>query len=131
MGGGATEASDMIDVYNKKPIKLTVKVEVPVKHHPQYNFVGRLLGPAGNTLKRLQAESCTKMAVLARGSMRDRVREEELRVSGNPEYQHLEQDLHVEVRAHARPADAYANAATALRRLEKLLTPINNANGRT
>jgi hypothetical protein len=38
----------------------------------QFNFVGKLLGPKGNSLKRLQEETLTKMAILGRGSMRDK-----------------------------------------------------------
>ena len=38
----------------------------------QFNFVGKLLGPKGNSMKRLQEESMTKMAVLGRGSMRNK-----------------------------------------------------------
>ena len=38
----------------------------------QFNFVGKLLGPKGNSLKRLQEETMTKMAILGRGSMRDK-----------------------------------------------------------
>ena len=38
----------------------------------QFNFVGKLLGPRGNTLKRLQAQTGTKMSVLGKGSMRDK-----------------------------------------------------------
>lgn len=38
----------------------------------QFNFVGKLLGPKGNSLKRLQEDTITKMAILGRGSMRDR-----------------------------------------------------------
>ena len=40
----------------------------------QFNFVGKLLGPKGNTLKRLQEETMTKMAILGRGSMRDKAK---------------------------------------------------------
>lgn len=38
----------------------------------QFNFVGKLLGPKGNSLKRLQEDTMCKMSVLGRGSMRDR-----------------------------------------------------------
>ena len=41
-------------------------------HNFQFNFVGRLLGPRGLTLQRLQADTRTKMTVLGRGSMRDK-----------------------------------------------------------
>ena len=38
----------------------------------QFNFVGKLLGPKGNSLKRLQEDTMTKMAILGKGSMRDK-----------------------------------------------------------
>ena len=38
----------------------------------QFNFVGKLLGPKGNSMKRLQERTMTKMAVLGRGSMRNK-----------------------------------------------------------
>ena len=38
----------------------------------QFNFVGKLLGPQGNSLKRLQAETGTKMSILGKGSMREK-----------------------------------------------------------
>ena len=34
--------------------------------------MGKLLGPKGNSMKRLQEETMTKMAVLGKGSMRDK-----------------------------------------------------------
>ena len=40
----------------------------------QFNFVGKLLGPKGNSLKRLQEETLTRMAILGRGSMRDKAK---------------------------------------------------------
>ena len=38
----------------------------------QFNFVGKLLGPRGNTFKRLQANTGTKMSILGKGSMREK-----------------------------------------------------------
>ena len=52
----------------------------------QFNFVGKLLGPKGNSLKRLQEETITKMAILGRGSFRDKAKEEELRTNPDPKY---------------------------------------------
>ena len=40
----------------------------------QFNFVGKLLGPGGNTLKRLQEETGCKMAIMGKGSMRDKAK---------------------------------------------------------
>ena len=52
--------------------RLSVRVVVPVKEHPKFNFVGKLLGPKGNSMKRLQEDTMTKMAVLGKGSMRNK-----------------------------------------------------------
>lgn len=81
-----------VDVYREKQIRVVVKCIVPVKEHPkvrkwktsikkldwlcwlQFNFVGKLLGPRGNSMRRLQEETLCKMAILGRGSMKDRKR---------------------------------------------------------
>jgi len=36
------------------------------------NFVGKLLGPQGSTIKRLQEDTGAKISVLGKGSMRDK-----------------------------------------------------------
>ncbi|CAG2182725.1 unnamed protein product, partial [Oppiella nova] len=48
------------------------KVYVPVDEHPEYNFVGRILGPRGMTAKQLEQETGCKIMVRGRGSMRDK-----------------------------------------------------------
>lgn len=68
----------------------------------------------------------TKMAVLGRGSMRDKQKEEELRASQDPKYQHLQEDLHVEITAFAPPAEAHARIAFALTEVRKYLIPDSN-----
>ncbi|XP_069980829.1 KH domain-containing, RNA-binding, signal transduction-associated protein 2 isoform X1 [Penaeus vannamei] len=123
---GKGEERKMADVTKDKAIKLTVRVLVPVRDHPKFNFVGKLLGPKGNSLKRLQEETMTKMAILGRGSMRDKQKEEELRVSGDPKFSHLSDDLHVEVTAVAPPAEAHARIAYALTEIRRYLVPDYN-----
>ncbi|XP_037076800.1 KH domain-containing, RNA-binding, signal transduction-associated protein 3-like, partial [Pollicipes pollicipes] len=91
-----------------------------------FNFVGKLLGPKGNSLKRLQEETLTRMAILGRGSMRDKVKEEELRKSNHPRAAHLQEELHVEIVAFAPPAEAYARMAYALTQVRRYLIPDNN-----
>ncbi|CAG0881416.1 unnamed protein product [Darwinula stevensoni] len=113
-----------VDVIKERPIRLTVKVVVPVKDHPKFNFVGKLLGPKGNSLKRLQEETMTKMAILGKGSMRDKQKEEELRSSCDPRYSHLHEELHVEVTAFAPPAEAHARIAYALAEVRRFLVPL-------
>ncbi|XP_063986548.1 KH domain-containing, RNA-binding, signal transduction-associated protein 2-like isoform X1 [Diachasmimorpha longicaudata] len=116
----------MVDITRDKPIKVAVRVQVPVRDHPKFNFVGKLLGPKGNSLKRLQEESGCKMAVLGRGSMKDRQKEEELRASGDPKFSHLAEDLHVEISAYATPAEAHARIAYALVEVRRFLVPDYN-----
>lgn len=43
-----------------------------ILYFTQVNFVGKLLGPQGNTIKRLQEETGAKISVLGKGSMRDK-----------------------------------------------------------
>lgn len=68
------------------------------------------------------------MAVLGRGSMKDRQKEEELRQSLDPKYAHLTDDLHVEISALGPPAEAHARIAFALAEVRKYLIPDNNDN---
>ncbi|XP_066963188.1 KH domain-containing, RNA-binding, signal transduction-associated protein 2-like [Macrobrachium rosenbergii] len=124
--GKRSEEKRAVEVTKEKSIKVTVKVLVPVREHPKFNFVGKLLGPKGNSLKRLQEETMTKMAILGRGSFRDKAKEEELRKNPDPKYGHLQEDLHVEVTAHAPPAEAYARIAYALTEIRRYLVPDHN-----
>jgi len=66
-----------------------------------------------------------KMAVLGRGSMRDRRKEEELRGSGDSRYAHLFEDLHVEISTFAAPAEAHARIAYALAEVRRFLVPVS------
>ncbi|XP_040844442.1 KH domain-containing, RNA-binding, signal transduction-associated protein 3 [Ochotona curzoniae] len=92
----------------------------------KFNFVGKLLGPRGNSLKRLQEETLTKMSILGKGSMRDKTKEEELRKSGEAKYFHLNDDLHVLIEVFAPPAEAYARMGHALEEIKKFLIPDYN-----
>ncbi|XP_059528337.1 KH domain-containing, RNA-binding, signal transduction-associated protein 3 isoform X2 [Myotis daubentonii] len=107
-------------------MKLGQKVLIPVKQFPKFNFVGKLLGPRGNSLKRLQEETLTKMSILGKGSMRDKAKEEELRKSGEAKYFHLHDDLHVLIEVFAPPAEAYARMGHALEEIKKFLIPDYN-----
>ncbi|XP_041739692.1 KH domain-containing, RNA-binding, signal transduction-associated protein 3 isoform X1 [Coregonus clupeaformis] len=115
-----------IDVVINKNMKLGQKVLIPVKQFPKFNFVGKLLGPRGNSLKRLQEDTLTKMSILGKGSMRDKEKEEELRKSGEAKYQHLNEDLHVLIEVFAPPAEAYNRMGHALEEIKKFLIPDYN-----
>nr|XP_023401802.1 KH domain-containing, RNA-binding, signal transduction-associated protein 3 isoform X2 [Loxodonta africana] len=73
--GESKEEEKYIDVVINKNMKLGQKVLIPVKQFPKFNFVGKLLGPRGNSLKRLQEETLTKMSILGKGSMRDKAKD--------------------------------------------------------
>ena len=92
----------------------------------KFNFVGKLLGPRGSSLKQLQSSSMTKMAILGKGSMRNPSQEEELRTSTDPKHTHLGEDLHVEISTFASPAEAHARLALALSEIRAYLIPDSN-----
>lgn len=50
----------------------TEKIYVPIKDFPEFNFVGRILGPRGMTAKQLEYETGCKIMVRGKGSMRDK-----------------------------------------------------------
>nr|AAB97001.1 QKR58E-2 [Drosophila melanogaster] len=110
------------DVYQQRTIKLSQKVHVPIKDK-KFNYVGKLLGRKGNSLRRLQEETQCKIVILGRFSMKDRAREEELRNSADAKYAHLNLPLHVEVSTIAPPAEATARVAYALAEIRRYLTP--------
>ncbi|XP_027760221.1 KH domain-containing, RNA-binding, signal transduction-associated protein 2 [Empidonax traillii] len=117
------EEKKYLDVISNKNIKLSERVLIPVKQYPKFNFVGKLLGPRGNSLKRLQEETGAKMSILGKGSMRDKAKEEELRKSGEAKYAHLSDELHVLIEVFAPPGEAYSRMSHALEEIKKFLVP--------
>ncbi|MBN3308871.1 KHDR2 protein, partial [Amia calva] len=115
-----------LDVISNKNIKLSERVVIPVQQYPKFNFVGKLLGPRGNSLKRLQEETGAKMSILGKGSMRDKDKEEELRKSREAKYAHLSNDLHVLIEVFAPPGEAYSRMSHALEEIKKFLVPDYN-----
>ncbi|XP_019946457.1 KH domain-containing, RNA-binding, signal transduction-associated protein 2 isoform X1 [Paralichthys olivaceus] len=115
-----------LDIISNKNIKLSERVLIPVQQYPKFNFVGKLLGPRGNSMKRLQEETGVKMSILGKGSMRDKGKEEELRKSGEAKYAHLSNDLHVLIEVFAPPGEAYSRMSHALEEIKKFLVPDYN-----
>jgi len=113
-------------VVTEETVKLSEKVVVPVKEYPKFNFVGKLLGPRGNTLKRLQQATQTRMSILGKGSTRNRDKEEELRNSDDPKFEHLNEPLHVLIEVEAPKSEAHARLAAALAEVTKYMIPEND-----
>lgn len=51
--------------------KPTAKVFVPVADFPHYNFIGLILGPRGNTQRRLEGETGCKISIRGKGSVKE------------------------------------------------------------
>jgi len=54
-----------------RPPTKDVILYIPAKDHPGYNFIGMILGPRGNTQKRLELETGAKVTVRGKGSQKD------------------------------------------------------------
>jgi len=115
---------DYLDLSNEKNrIKIAHNVIIPVDRYPGYNFVGKLLGNKGENLKKLCTETNTRMAILGRGSTKEKAKEEELLGSGLPEYQHIREPLHVRVESHGPFKQVWTNMAAAIDSLAPYMKP--------
>ncbi|XP_029586229.1 KH domain-containing, RNA-binding, signal transduction-associated protein 1 isoform X1 [Salmo trutta] len=123
------ERETYLDLFTTKNIKVKERVLIPVKQYPRFNFVGKILGPQGNTIKRLQEETGAKISVLGKGSMRDKAKEEELRKGGEPKYAHLGMELHVFIEVFAPIPEAYLRMAHAMDEVKKFLIPQDTMDG--
>ncbi|XP_057864661.1 splicing factor-like protein 1 isoform X2 [Cryptomeria japonica] len=85
------------------------KLYIPVKEYPDYNFVGLIIGPRGNTQKRMEKETGAKIFIRGRGSVKD----------GRSKPSD-DEDLHVLIEA-----DNDGSLEEASRMIEKLLVPLD------
>jgi len=102
------------------PVTLSEKVYVPIKEHPDFNFVGRILGPRGMTTKQLEQETGCKIMVRGKGSMRDKKKEDQNR--GKPNWEHLNDELHVLITVEDTENRAKMKLQRAVDEVRKLLT---------
>ncbi|GAY37716.1 hypothetical protein CUMW_031190 [Citrus unshiu] len=106
-------------------VKRTIRVDIPVEKYPNFNFVGRLLGPRGNSLKRVEASTECRVLIRGRGSIKDPAREEMMR--GKPGYEHLNEPLHILVEAELPVEIVDARLMQAREILEDLLKPVDES----
>uniref|UniRef100_A0A0N4ZH96 KH domain-containing protein n=1 Tax=Parastrongyloides trichosuri TaxID=131310 RepID=A0A0N4ZH96_PARTI len=118
---------DWLEVDIEKPIKVVKKVLVPTFRHPQFNYVGKLMGPKGTTLQALAKKFRCHVYVLGKGSTKDRDKEQSLFGSGDPQYAHYGGPLHVKVETTAPPAIAYDRVTGVIKVLTELMKPIKEA----
>ncbi|PNT60395.1 hypothetical protein POPTR_001G471000v4 [Populus trichocarpa] len=106
-------------------VKRTIRVDIPVDKYPNYNFVGRLLGPRGNSLKRVEASTECRVLIRGRGSIKDPAREDMMR--GKPGYEHLNEPLHILVEGELPVEIVDARLMQAREILEDLLRPVDES----
>lgn len=54
--------------------KRVKKVPIPIEKHPNYNFIGLIIGPRGKTQKELEAKTGCKIAIRGKGSVKEGAR---------------------------------------------------------
>nr|GME16709.1 KH domain-containing protein At5g56140-like isoform X2 [Ipomoea batatas] len=104
-------------------VRRTIRIDIPVDMFPSYNFVGRLLGPRGNSLKRVEASTDCRVLIRGHGSIKDPTKEEMMR--GKPGYEHLNEPLHLIVEAELPVEIIDARLMQAREILEDLLKPVD------
>eukprot|EP01113_Clastostelium_recurvatum_P023889 TRINITY_DN2850_c0_g1_i6.p2 TRINITY_DN2850_c0_g1~~TRINITY_DN2850_c0_g1_i6.p2 ORF type:complete len:494 (-),score=107.92 TRINITY_DN2850_c0_g1_i6:129-1610(-) len=57
--------------YKAPPRVRSAKLYIPQSQFPEYNFIGLIIGPRGNTQKRLEKETGAKISVRGRGSHKE------------------------------------------------------------
>ncbi|XP_019450851.1 PREDICTED: branchpoint-bridging protein-like [Lupinus angustifolius] len=100
-----------------RPPKLHKKLYIPMKEYPGYNFIGLIIGPRGNTQKRMEKETGAKIVIRGKGSVKEgrlqQKRDYKPDLSDN-------EDLHVLVEAETQES---LDAAAGM--VEKLLQPVD------
>jgi hypothetical protein len=56
------------------PMLRTNKIRIPIEEHPQYNFIGLIIGPRGYTQKELENKTGCKIAIRGRSSVKEGAR---------------------------------------------------------
>lgn len=99
-----------------RPKKKERKIFIPQKDYPGYNFIGLIIGPRGNTQKRMQKETNTKIAIRGRGSVKEGA-------ARDPKYDYGEdEELHVLI-----TGDTQKDVDDAAQMIEDLLVPTDEA----
>ncbi|KAK6163889.1 hypothetical protein DH2020_000753 [Rehmannia glutinosa] len=109
-------------------MKRVLRLDIPVDRYPNFNFVGRLLGPRGNSLKRVEASTGCRVFIRGKGSIKNVNKEESLR--GKPGYEHLNEPLHILIEVEATEVPAHlvdVRLKQAKEIIEELLKPVDES----
>ena len=97
-----------------RPEKKVRKIFIPYKEYPDANFIGLIIGPRGNTQKRMQEETNTRIAIRGKGSVKEGAARAQKYSSSEDE------DLHVLI-----VGDRQEDVDKAAEMIEKLLIPVD------
>ncbi|KAG6503789.1 splicing factor-like protein 1 [Zingiber officinale] len=100
-----------------RPPKLQKKLYIPMKEYPGYNFIGLIIGPRGNTQKRMEKETGAKIVIRGKGSIKEGKLLQKRDYKPDPAEN---EDLHVLVEAETQESLDTASAM-----IEKLLHPVD------
>ncbi|PHT52457.1 hypothetical protein CQW23_06919 [Capsicum baccatum] len=100
-----------------RPPKLHKKLYIPMKEYPGYNFIGLIIGPRGNTQKRMEKETGAKIVIRGKGSIKEGKFQQKGNLKPDPSEN---EDLHVFVEAENQES---LEAAASM--VEKLLHPVD------
>jgi splicing factor 1 len=94
--------------------KLSRKIYIPVNDYPGYNFIGLIIGPRGNTQKRMEKETNCKIAIRGKGSVKEGSKGKKIHSDEND-------DLHVLIMGERE--DELDRAA---KEVQSLLVPVDD-----
>ncbi len=92
--------------------KYSERVWIPQLEYPEINFIGLLIGPRGNTLKKMESESLTKISIRGKGSIKDGG----IKGDGSSTLASAEEDLHALVMG-----DSHERIEKAMRIINKII----------
>jgi len=117
------------ELYEEEIVKLVEKIVLPTENFPKFNFVGKIIGPKGSTLKTIVAKTRCKISVLGSGSTRDAAKEEELLQSGDETHKHFAEPLHILLQVEAPRSEAHERLSNAMLEINKVMIgDVNNNN---
>ncbi|KAJ0402527.1 hypothetical protein P43SY_000790 [Pythium insidiosum] len=94
--------------------KLSRKIYIPIKEYPGYNFIGLIIGPRGNTQKRMEKETNCKIAIRGKGSVKEGSKGKKMHSDEND-------DLHVLI-----TGEREEDLERAAKEVQSLLVPVDD-----
>lgn len=99
----------------KRSQRPSEKVYIPVKEFPEINFFGLLVGPRGNSLKKMERESGAKISIRGKGSVK------EGKARPDQYAEDAEEDLHCLV-----IADSEDKVAACVKMINRVIETVSN-----